>query len=434
MGISITDVIMTGWLGQLPLAAGAAASDFYSTVYYIALGVIAALSPIVSQALGAKDSRTIRRSTQQAFWVVTVLCIPGAWMVWHGDYFLALLQVKEEIIVTGKPYLQMMAINLCFMLMAMVWHYFLSAHKQTRVIFRTMVLILPLNALGNYLFMYGKLGLPEMGLAGVGLSSVLCAATMFFIFSFAVFSQKTYRRYRLGKGFFIFRPDTFFSILRIGLPIGMINLAELGIFLLSTVLMGSISVEALAAHTVAIRMAGVIYALPLGLAQAAAVRVAFSVGEKNMAALQEIAASAYKFALFVGVAHLSLLWLFSEQIALLFIQSEQGVTQTLAQASLFLMIMALAQPLSCIATVSGGILRGLKDTHTPMLITLLSYWGIGFVVAMVLAFGLHYGGTGIWIGLAMGESIVGIVFTLRLIWFKRNFIHITTDKKVMQTS
>lgn len=134
MGISITDVIMTGWLGQLQLAAGAAASDFYSTVYYVGLGVIAALSPIIGHALGAKDRVVIRRATQQAFWVVAVLCIPAVIIVWNSDFFLSLLQVKAEIITTGTPYSHMMAISFCFMLLAMVWHFFLSAHKQTQII------------------------------------------------------------------------------------------------------------------------------------------------------------------------------------------------------------------------------------------------------------------------------------------------------------
>ena len=424
MAISITDVFMTGWLGQLQLAAGAAASDFYSTVYYVGLGVIAALSPIIGQALGAKDRRTIRRSTQQAFWVVAVLCVPGVFIIWHSDFFLSLLQVKHEIIVTALPYSHMMAISFCFMLLAMVWHYFLSAHKRTQIIFRTMLVILPLNAVGNYILMYGKFGLPEMGLAGVGLSSVICAATMFIIYSVYVLRHREYRRYRFPVGFFRLDPECFFAIFRIGLPIGMINLAELGIFLLSTVIMGAISVETLAAHTVAIRMAGVIYALPLGLAQAAAIRIAFSVGEKNAKELFASAGTAYKFAVLIGVSYMCLLWAFSGEIAFFFLNPEKGIDATLAQASLFLIILAIAQPLSCVGTISGGILRGLKDTRIPMIITLICYWGIGFVVAMVLAFVFEYGGTGIWIGLALAEAIVGVIFTLRLIRFKRK---ITAD-------
>lgn len=297
-----------------------------------------------------------------------------------------------------------------------------------------MLLILPLNAVGNYLFMYGKFGLPEMGLAGVGLSSVFCAAAMFIIYSVYVLTHKQHRRYRLLKGFFKANPESFFTIFRIGLPIGMINLAELGMYLLSTVIMGAISVETLAAHTVAIRMAGVIYALPLGLAQAAAIRIAFSVGENNTRALLDAAGSAYKLAIMLGLSYLCLLWLFSEEIASLFLRPDINFNSTLAQASLFLIILAIAQPLSCIGTISGGILRGLKDTRIPMFITLVSYWGLGFVVAMVLAFIFGLGGTGIWLGLALAESIVGIIFTLRLIRFKRSFTPVAGDKLAVQTT
>lgn len=419
MGISITDVVMSGWLGQLQLAAGAAMSDFYSTVYYLGLGVIAALSPIIGQALGARDRRTVRRATQQAFWVVALLCVPGVLIIWHSAWFLSLLQVKTEIVQAGIPYARMMALYFCFMLLAMVWHYFLSAHKQTAIIFRAMLAILPLNALCNYLFMYGLWGLPALGLAGIGLSSVVCAATLFAALSVYVLRHRQYDRYRLGRGLLRFNGVQFAALFRIGLPIGMINLAELGVFLLSTVIMGAISVEVLAAHTVAIRVAGVIYALPLGLAQAAAVRVAWSVGANDAPAVWAAGRSAYLLALGVGLAYLALLTLFGGEIARLFLPAAEAAEETRALAQRFLLLLALAQPLACIGTVSGGILRGCKDTRVPMVITLVCYWGLGFVTAMVLAFGLGYGGIGIWVGLALADALVGILLSLRLNRYRR---------------
>ncbi|ALP54289.1 hypothetical protein Tel_14680 [Candidatus Tenderia electrophaga] len=419
MGISITDVVMSAWLGPLQLAAGAAMSDFYSVVYYLALGVIAALSPIIGQALGAGDRRTVRRATQQAFWVVALLCLPGVLIIGHSAWFLSLLQVKAEIIQAGIPYARMMALYFCFMLLAMVWHYFLSAHKQTAVIFRAMLAILPLNALCNYLFMYGFWGVPALGLAGIGFASVVCATTLFAALTVYVLRHRQYHRYRLDKGLLRFDGTQFAALFRIGLPIGMINLAELGVFLLATVIMGAISVEVLAAHTIAIRMAGVIYALPLGLAQAAAVRVAWSVGAKDAPAVWAAGRSACALALGLGLAYLILLTLFSEAIAGLFLQGQGGMDETLALAQRFLILLALAQPLACLGTVAGGLLRGCKDTRVPMVITLVCYWGLGFATAMVLAFGLGYGGTGIWIGLALGDALVGIMLSLRLNRYRR---------------
>jgi len=418
MAISITDVVMTGWLGQTALAATAAASDLYSIIYYVALGIIAALSPIIGQALGAGKRRTVRHACQQAFWAVALLCLPGTLLIWHSDLVLSLLRVKAAIITTGRPYAQMMAITFCFMLLSMVWHYLLSAHKRTRVIFRTTLVILPLNAVLNYLLMFGHLGLPPLGLAGIGLSSALCATTTFVIYTVYVLQSPELRRYRLARGLLRPRPDTLATLFRIGIPIGVINLAELGVFLFSTLLMGTISVEVLAAHTVAIRMAGVIYALPLGLAQATAIRTAFSAGAGDRAALQTIFHSALRLAMLIGLGYLLLLGLFGEHIARLFLNAGSSSAATLQQAGLFLLILALCQPFACVGAAAGGVLRGLKDTRMPMLITLTAYWGLGFGTALLLAFVLGGGGTGIWIALALAESLVGMLLMLRIRWLR----------------
>lgn len=419
MGVSITDVVMMGWLGPTELAAGAAASDFYSIIYYFAAGIVAAVSPIVSQALGGGRDAEVKSATQQGFWIAALLSIPGGIIVWHADVALSLIGVQQDIVTTAVPYTQMMAFTFAPMLAAMVWHYFLSAHDLTRVILYVTAVILPVNALGNYAFMFGHFGFPPLGLAGAGLSSALCAVLMFTLLSLYSLLTTRLKPYRLLSG--LLRPNwgQFREIFRIGTPIGIANFGELGVFMLSTLMMGVIGAEALAAHTVALRMAGVFYALPLGLAQAATIRIGYAVGANNKKNATLAMRTGLLLGLIVGIFFLIFVWAMNHGIAALFLDPSAASVRVFAQAALFLTILALVQPFDCCSTLASGILRGYKDTRIPMLITLFGFWGVGFVGAMVLAFGLKMNGLGIWIGLAAATAVVAVGMLLRLSWFSR---------------
>jgi len=256
MGMAITDVIMMGWIGPVALAAGAVASDFYSLVFYLCAGVLGALSPIVSHARGARQHRLIRRTAQQAFWAVALLAVPGALATWHSPKLLALIGVEQQIIAGAGDYAAMMAFTLVPMLGVAVWRQLLAAFADTRSIFRITLVTLGLNAAGNYVFMFGKLGSPALGLAGAGLSSALCAMFMLAALTCYAWRNPQLTRYRLFKS--PPGPDwtRLREFLRIGLPIGISSLGEVGVYLLSTAVIGVFGAEALAAHAVALRMAG----------------------------------------------------------------------------------------------------------------------------------------------------------------------------------
>ena len=136
------------------------ASDFYSLVFYLCAGVIGAVSAIVSHARGARKHRVIRRTIQQALWAVALLAIPGVLAIWQAPKLLGLIGVQHEIIASAGDYARMMALTLVPMLGVAVWRQLLAAFADTRSIFRITLITLGLNAAGNYIFMFGKLGMP----------------------------------------------------------------------------------------------------------------------------------------------------------------------------------------------------------------------------------------------------------------------------------
>lgn len=408
MAISITDVVMMGWLGSTALAAGAATSDFQSIAFYLMAGIVAAVAPLVSQAYGAGDRRAIARATRQGFWVAAGAGLPGAALVWHAPLFLHGIGVSAEIVASAAPYAHTLAFAFIPMLGVMVCHHYLSAHHRTRWLFYATALSLPLNALGNYALMFGRLGLPELGLAGAGVSSAFAATAMCAFMLGCLVRDQRARGYRLFDRFLSPDAHYFREILRIGLPIGVASLGEVGAALLSTVVMGVFGVEALAAHAVALRCAGVIYALPLGLSHAATIRIGYFTGVGDHDAVARTAKTALVLSLLVGFAYVVIINVASEAIAQTFLGTADPASKVVDQAILFLGVLAAYQPLLCAGTVITGVLRGFKETRLPMMIALVSIWGFGGATAVALVVFVDAGALAIWLGLAAGATAFGL--------------------------
>jgi len=416
MGISITDVVMMGWLSSNALAAGAAVSDYYSVFFYLTAGIIAAISPMISQSLGARKSYEIRSITQQGFMIAMGITIPGAIMVWNADVMLHWLGIESLVVDMGQPYAHMMAFTYFAMMAVNVLHYFLSAHGKTRVILIVTATALPINALGNYALIFGNFGLPELGLLGAGLASLISACYMFLNLVLYTTNQEVLKRYRLLAKPFTHRHNYVPEIFRVGSPIGISNLGEMGVFLFATVTMGVFGAEVLAAHTIALRMAGVLYAFPMGMAQAATVRVGYAIGAKRSESIHLIMKTALGFSITTGLVFLGATISLNTQIVDWFLNSQSAVAiQT--QAAMFLILLAIIQPFDGLGCVGAGILRGFKDTQVPMVFSMLAFWGVGFVGGWSLAFPAGMQGKGIWIGLAGSAIAYSVFIGLRLYWF-----------------
>ncbi|HUP25419.1 MAG TPA: MATE family efflux transporter, partial [Thermoanaerobaculia bacterium] len=411
MGLSITDVVMMGWLGPTSRAAGAAASDLYSIFFYLGAGVLQAVSPLVAGARGAGRHSDVTRSVRQGMWAAIAVAVPGAVAVWHADAILAALGVVPEIAAAARPYARMMAITFLPMAGVMLLRQTLAACGRPRAFFWAMVGAVPLNALGNWVLMDGRLGAPRLGLAGIGLSSALVATFLMATLALSIGRDPELRGYRFFAE--LPRPEwrRLVEIFRIGGPIGAGNLGEMGVFLFSTVILGTLGVEVLAGHAVALRMAGVLYAWPMGLAQAAMVRIALGAGAGDRAAVRQSAGVALASATAVGVVLLVGVLCFRDAITGAFL--DRG-SSAFGLAAVFLLVLAVMQPVETLATTAAGALRGLCDTRLPMIVLLAGHWGIGFSTGLALAFWVGLGGLGIWIGLATGSTVVAVAMTARL--------------------
>jgi MATE family multidrug resistance protein len=280
-----------------------------------------------------------------------------------------------------------------------------------------------LNALVSWALIFGKLGLPELGIFGGGLGSAIVWTAMALALAIVIRTDRQFRRFHLFGNFH--RPDwpRFRELFRLGLPIGLTMGFEGGVFSAAAYLMGLISADSVAAHQIALQIAATSFMVPLALGQAATVRVGLALGRGDRAGVGR--AGWVAFGLGTGFMALMaiVMWLFPSTLVNLFLRGEAPAVAALAVQ--FLFIAAIFQIVDGAQVVGAGMLRGLHDTRVPMVYALFGYWAVGLGVGVALAFFYDWRGTGIWVGLAAGLASVAALMLWR--WSRRDVLGLGKD-------
>jgi multidrug resistance protein, MATE family len=265
MAMSVTDTVMAAGLGAGALAAVAVGSDYYSVIFYFAAGVVSGIGPYYAAALANGDLERASR-LRLSGWLAAALCAAVAVpVVWFAPQYLVAAGLHEGLLAEGRGYTRMMALTLVPMLVVTLYRTRLSAEERPGLLLRVTLAAVPLNAALNYVLMFGMAAWPGLGILGAGLSSLLVAG-------FIAFALIALGRSREPATLAAPRWREIAEVLRTGVQIAVATIAEVGIFLGATLFAATLGPADVAAHAVAIRAAGVAYALPTGLLQATLVR------------------------------------------------------------------------------------------------------------------------------------------------------------------
>jgi MATE family multidrug resistance protein len=276
------------------------------------------------------------------------------------------------------------------------------------------------NALADYGLIFGAFGLPVLGLQGAGVATALTNTLMFLGLLGYVLIDRRFRRYQILGRFWRSDWVRFREIFRLGLPIGITLIMEIGLFASAGFMMGWIGMADLAAHQIALQCASVTFMVPLGLSQAATVRVGLAAGAGDPAGVRRAGIAA----LVIGGVFMSLMailmWTLPGTIAGLFIDAGDPANAAVLQLAVtFLGIAALFQIFDGGQVIGAGALRGLKDTRWPMVFAAIAYWLVGMSMALGLGFGLGLGGVGIWFGLALALAVAAGLMIGRFLSLQR---------------
>ncbi len=409
-----TDIIMLGRLGGRFVAAGALANALFICIQLFGIGIVGAVAPMVAQAIGARDFRSVRRTVRQGVWLsvmLFVLLLPLAWNIgpiyrWMGQ--------DPELIALAETFIHAAVWLLLPAFVFIALRSFLSAHGATRAILVITVAGVVVNALANYALVFGNWGFPRLEMVGSGISTTVVNTVMLLLTILYIQMHKRFRRYHIWHQ--MLTPDwkRLWELTRIGVPIGAMLLAEVALFTSASLLQGWLGEAELAAHSVALTVASLAFMVPLGISQATTVRVGIALGERNPEGVRKSGWAA--LALTLGFMSLTAIafFLVPHQIVSLFLDPAQAEnTAPLALAASFLLVAGIFQLVDGTQVTMAAALRGLSDTNMPLVIALLGYWAVGFPIAYLCGFTLGFRGVGIWIGLAAGLAAVALVLTIR---------------------
>ena len=416
MGLNVTDTIMAGQLSAADLAGVAVGNALYLPIFMFGIGTLVAINPVVSHHLGGKRFDEIGKSARQMLWVVALIALPSFFLVRWLPELMPIVRVAPEIIPFATNYMLAASWGIPAYFLFSGFRYFSEGLAYTRPAMLVALGMLIVNIPADYVFMYGAFGLPQLGAEGTGYATSLVqwAGGLSMLIFTAKF--KTYRRFKIfvrTKG-----PDwdRIAELLKIGIPNALSTTMEVLLFAAVSVLMGTLSVQASAAHQVAINIAATVFMIPLGLSLAISQRVGISIGK---GLIQEARFRGFMgTAVCTGVTTITALLLFSFPETIVSIYTQDLEVSNLAVSLVF--FAAVFQLSDGLQVGAFGALRGLKDTRMPMVFNLISYWFIGFSVGYYLSFIGGYGPEGLWMGLIAGLTTAAMLHNIRFHLLTRN--------------
>lgn len=420
VALGLTDVIMMGWRGPEALAAGALATNLNFAFVILGIGLLTATQPLIASELGRNrhSVREVRRTVRQGLWSAIVIAVPCWFILWHGEPILLALGQEPSLAGEAGHYLRtLMWSNLPFFGYAVLRN-FVSALERPRVATVVGLAGIAVNALLVWALMFGRLGLPALGLPGAGIGTTLTNVFLFAALAGAIRLDRRFRRYHLFGRFWRADWPRFRHIWRLGTPIAFTLGFEVTIFNASAFLMGLIGATAVAAYSIAIQIAAFSFMVPLGLGMAATVRVGRAFGARDWRAATRSGWTAWWLAIAYACCTAALMLTCGRLLVGIFLDLGEAANQPVVELAItFLMFAGMFQLVDATQASTSGMLRGLHDTRVPMWLAAIGYWVVGLPVGTALAFGLGLGGSGIWIGLSAGLAAAAVLLTLR--WIRR---------------
>ena len=414
MGMSVTDTVMVSALfGADALAAVAVGSDLYSILFYLCAGTLGGIAPFYTAAVARADAAERVRLERIGWAMAGLLAVLTVPLVWFAPVWLARFGLDPRLLEHGEGYTHAIALTLIPMLGVSLCRTVLTAAEKPKVFLKVTLAMLPLNALGNYVLMVGGGPVPALGPAGAGVSSLLVAtaslAALVVIARRAAPGGPAASRAGAASGWSGLR-----AVLRVGLPIGVTMTAETGVFLGATLYAATLGAADVAAHTLTLRMAGIVYAGSAALLQAAMVRVARAEALADARTGRAVVTSSLGLSSLFGTAVGLLLAAGAAPIATGFFDGSAAGAAAAQIAAGLLVLLGLIQFAGYPGLTAAGLLRGRKDTRVPMLYMLAGYWAIGAPLGLYLCEAQAFGVTGLWIGLATGTFVNAALTLLRL--------------------
>ncbi|MDH5475625.1 MAG: MATE family efflux transporter [Cyclobacteriaceae bacterium] len=423
--VGVADNMMVGRLGAVSLAAASLGNAVFFMLLTFGIGVSYAITPLVAEADGEGNKEKIIQVLKHGLVINGVTGVILFVLVLLGGQGLYFMNQPIKVVEFAIPYLAIITFSIVPFMFFQTFRQFAEGLSNTKQAMYITVSSNIINVVLNYIFIYGKLGFPAMGLLGAGYATLVSRIVMAIAMGLYIYRNKRFTIYRGGFYFGGYMNKMFKKMLNLGIPAGMQFSFEVSAFAGAAIMIGWISAEALAAHQIAINLAAISYMMASGLSAAATIRVGNQLGRKDIVMLRRAG-----FSIYMMVTIFMLIWAVIFIVGRYFLPSLYIDNQmVIEQAAGLIIIAGLFQLSDGIQVVSLGVLRGLSDVKIPTWFTFIAYWGLGLPIGYYLGFVANWGAEGIWYGLLIGLSAVGIALFIRFnILTKKLLINGNTHK------
>lgn len=413
MLMGVADTVMIGRVGVVPLAASTFANTLLMVPFLFGVGLLTSISIRVAQGRGGERHDDVKHALRHGTWLalgygIVVVGMIGSLLPWLGNF-----GQPEEVVVAVPKYLLLAAISLVPAMVSMGWKNYGDALNRPWVPFWILLSGVVFNVFLNWIFIYGNLGMPTLGLEGAGWATLIARSAVVVALYFWLMLSPAVKEWAPQHWWGRWKKGEFRVLCGLGVPIGFQLLAEVGSFAAASLMIGTLGVVALAAHQVALTCASVSFMVPLGVAMAVTVRMGEASGGAGKSGayvrLRKILLGGWAYGLlFTGVSMtvfiLSGRWL-AEQIVM--------DPEVIHLATGLLVIAGVFQLVDGSQVISSSALRGMGDVVVPAWLGIFAYWGVAVPLSAYLAFSQGGGAYGVWWGLALGLGTAALLLGVR---------------------
>jgi MATE family multidrug resistance protein len=413
MAMGLVDTVMVGPLGPEAIGAVGIGSSLFMAIAIFGMGLLLGLDTLVSQAHGAGRPDECHRWLAHGALLAVMVGVPMTGLILEGLPLLGWLGLHPDVLRLTVPYVKAVTWSLLPLLGYAAFRRYLQGVAAVRAVTFALVSANLVNAFVNWILIYGHFGFPRLGVTGAAWATVISRAYMATVLLGAIVVHDRRTGTRLALAFRKLEWARLRRLVALGFPAAMQVTLEVGVFAAATALAGKLTPVALASHHIALHVAAFVFMVPLGTASAGAVVVGHAVGRGDP-----------RGAAVAGWTALGVISAFMLGIAIVFVTTPAPLLAVftrnpavIATGIQLLAVAAVFQLFDGLQVVATGVLRGVGDTRTPMLWNLAGHWMLGLPVGYALCFPLDWGVVGLWIGLSIGLTTVGVV--LVLVWARR---------------
>lgn len=414
MGMVITDMIIVGRLGSNELAAVGLAGDWFYVLLLIGMGIISIVGVLAAQNFGAGNRAGVVDAAEQGMIAASTAAIPVMLAIWYLGPLLALTDQDADVIRLITDYSRPLTWGVLPVLWFAVLRNYITALAKSSAVMTITLCALVVNLALNYTLVFGKFGFPALGVVGAGWGTTIVNWMMFVALAAHILHSPNFRDYRPSIIPRRIDRDVLGEIFGLGLPVTATQMLNGAMFTVAAVLVGMISADILAAQQIVYSVIYLALSASIALGDAVKVRVAYGIGLRSVDAARQSAHISFLLAAVAIVIASSLLWIFPEILVGIFLD-----TRDPANAAVLIIAVGLS-PYAGLFLLFDGLLivganaiRGLRDTRSPLWISMSGYWAVGIGVGSLLCFPMGYGEIGLWWGLVLGVIFSSILMFRR---------------------